>query len=217
MTRLTRLGCGLLTVVGLAAPAVGCSKTKQAPAAPAVQAAPEKPPAVATPMPTNQRPTVGNVTSTASEHIAAGKAEPAKTRESAANPSGAVYHGNPEMQLDSKTLADVRSTVEQTCQLLEEGVDLLEKNAKTPEKAAAAINAYRKKNAARIQQVFKAAADVKARLRSVGYDQDIPAEVRPAFEKRMGAIQERLEAMRTTYRKHRDVLEAFGQLFPRAQ
>ena len=192
-----------------------CSKAKsnQPAAETATQSAPQA--AKPTPMPANPKPTVGNVTSTPSEHVATGKAEPAGA--AGANASSPVYHGNPQMQLDSKTLADVRTTIEQTCQLLEEGVDLLEKNAKTPEKAAKAIDKYREKNANRIQRVFKAAADVRARLRSVGYDQDIPDEVRPAFEKRMGTIQARLEKMRDTYRKHRNVLESFGQLFPRTQ
>ena len=201
----------IVSALGLA----GCSKARSevppatSSAPPAARAAAPKAP---TPMPKAPSKPVGNVTSTPSEHIATATAEaPGK------GGGGGQYHGKPQMQLDSKTLADVRSTIEQTCQLLEEGVDLLEKHAKRPERAAKAINKYRKKNAARIDGVFKAAADVRARLRSVGYDQDIPAEVRPEFEKRMGAIQERLEKMRETYRKHRDVLEAFGQLFPRAQ
>ena len=193
--------------------ATGCKKAEKpekstpAPAAAPAAEAPAKP----TPMPAQTEPPKGNVTSTPSEHIASGAPVKAKPK------GDQAFHGKPQMELDSKTLADVRSTIEQTCQLLEEGVELLEKHAKTPEKAAKALNKYREKNASRIQQVFKAAADVRARLRSVGYDQDIPAEVRPEFEKRMGAIQERLEKMRHTYKKHRDVLEAFGALFPRTR
>lgn len=210
---LGRVVCILAAAV---APACGKAKSTQpaaATTAPQAKANAAKP----TPMPVQTGTPVGNVTSSASEHVATGKAQPAADRPKGEDPNQAVYHGKPQMQLDSKTLADVRSTIEQTCQLLEEGVDLLEKYAKTPEKAAKAIDKYREKNANRIQSVFKAAADVRARLRSVGYDQDIPNEVRPAFEKRMGAIQSRLETMRSTYRKHRNVLETFGQLFPRTR
>ncbi len=209
--------------VALVVVAFGCSRRKPAPAtAPSAnhgaqpvtavaQAAKAKAAKIAA-----TQPTTGNVTSTPSEHVASGKpiAPPEKYRSVDAK-SGGVYYGNPQMQLDSKTLQDVKNTIEQTCALLEEGVDLLETYAKTPEKAAKALDKYRDKNADRIQRVFKSASDIKARLRSAGYDQDIPAEVRPDFEKRMGAIQERLEKMRTTYREHTDVLEAFGRLFPR--
>lgn len=214
-----KLGAGTLpiaTIALLSVTGIGCTraKPKPAPAQPAA-ATPAKPAAKPAPTPQKAEAPKGNVTSTSSEHIASGEPQAAKP-----SPEGSTappYHGKPQMELDSKTLADVRSTIEQTCQLLEEGVDLLEKHAKTPEKAAKAINKYRKKHAARIQQVFKDAADVRARLRSVGYDQDIPAQVRPEFEKRMGGIQARLEKMRHVYAKHRDVLEAFGQLFPRTQ
>lgn len=205
------LGCILATTCTL-----GCGKAKNAPAASPATPSVAPPPKVApTPMPKNIKTVEGNVTSTPSEHVATGQPEPPRVAENG-KPAN-LYHGKPEMELDSKTLADVRSTIEQTCQLLEEGVDVLEKHAKRPEKAAKALEAYQKKNAARIEAVFRSAADVRARLRSVGYDQDIPQQVRPEFEKRMGAIQERLEKMRGIYRKHRDVLEAFGKLFPRAR
>ena len=204
------IGLLLVTVV------CGCSKAKTpATTNQTTSTAPQQAKAKPTPMPPQSGVPQGNVTSTPSEHIATGKPVRAAIASNDDGTAKPVYHGNPQIELDSKTLGDVRATIEQTCQLLEEGVSLLEKYKKTPEKAAKALNAYRDKNAARIQRIFKDAADVKARLRSVGYDQDIPAEVRPEFEKRMGVIQGRLEKMRTTYAKHRDVLEAFGQLFPR--
>jgi len=119
------------------------------------------------------------------------------------------------MPLDAQTLEDVRATIEATSAILEHGVTLLEQNQKQPEKAAAAIEAYRKKSAAELARVFERAREVKARLAAAGYDQDIPAELAPYVEERMGKVLQRLEAMRDVYRKHPDALTAFSGLIPR--
>ncbi len=151
-----------------------------------------------------------------SESIAAGRSvrSPSHGPDAASLPG---YYGKPSMDLDEKTLADVQRTIDATCELLEQGVDILEANAETPDKAKVALAAFHKRSATHIERIFKAADQVKARLHAAGYDQDIPREIRPAFEKRMGAIQTRLEKIRTVYRRHPDVLEAFGKLFPRGR
>jgi hypothetical protein len=129
---------------------------------------------------------------------------------------GTAMYGKPGMKLDAKTVADATLTVEQTCMLLEKGVDILEANVKQPERATQALKDYQKVSKQQIEQIFHRADEVRARLRAAGYEQDIPEEIRPVFEKRMGAIQKRLETMRDVYRDHPSVLEAFGALFPRS-
>ncbi len=158
----------------------------------------------------------GGVVAQRSEFVAAGTPTP-PCRDCDKSDGGASpqYHGKPHMKLDDKTLADVRATVDATCALLEEGVTILEKNVKSPNEATVALKAYQEKNSAKIKAVFHRADEVRNRLRGAGYDQDIPAEVQPEFNKRMGAIQVRLEKMRTVYAQHSAVLEAFGALFPR--
>lgn len=158
----------------------------------------------------------GGVVAQRSEFVAAGQPQPGcRDCNKADGGSTAPYHGKPQMKLDDKTLADVRATVDATCELLESGVAILEKNVKTPDRATAALKVFQAENMAKIASVFHRADEVRNRLRGAGYDQDIPAEVRPAFNKRMGAIQARLEKMRRVYVQHSDVLEAFGALFPR--
>lgn len=129
--------------------------------------------------------------------------------------SGPVYHGKPDMPLDSKTLDDVRITLDETTEILEQGVAILEKRSKSPDKALADLEAYRRRDAARIERAFAKAREVKARLRAAGYDQDIPAEVRPYAEEKMRKVLDRLEAVRDVYRGRPAVLESFGALFPR--
>ena len=210
----------VVAFAGIAAAA--CSRTRPAATAasaappPAADPAPAAGPAAA-PTAAPTKPTQGNVTSTSSAHIAAGKPRPAaaKYRKVDALSGTPVYFGDPEMKLDDKTIADVSAVLEQTCGLLREGVELLEKHAKTPEKAAKALAKHHKDNATRIQGIFTRAADVKARLRSAGYDQDIPAEVRADVDKCMTPLFDRLEKVRSVYVGHTEVLEAFGKLFPR--
>jgi tRNA G26 N,N-dimethylase Trm1 len=129
--------------------------------------------------------------------------------------SGPLYYGKPDMPLDEKTLAEVTDSIDGTSSILEDGLAILEKHVKDPDKAVAELGAYRQKNVAAIKRTFDKALEIKARLKGSGYDQDIPAEVRPHFDERMGKIHARLELMRDTYRKHPAVLEGFGAFFPR--
>lgn len=151
-----------------------------------------------------------------SEHIATNKPEPAChdcKRGDATN--GPLYYGKPDMPLDEKTLAEVSDSVDATCQILEDGLAILEKDVKEPEKATDHLGEYKKKHEQAMKSAFDKAREIKARLKAAGYDQDIPVEVRPHFDERMGKIHTRLEAMRDVYRKYPAVLEAFGQFFPR--
>ena len=186
-----------------------CSRTPEANTKPvnvAPTVAKSKDKEAKAPLPVTQR----------SEFVATGKPPP-PCRDCDKADGGAVpqYHGEkPKMKLDDKTLADAQKTVTATCDLLEAGVQILEANVKRPEQAAQALNAYQKKHKAEIKDVLHRADEIRGRLRAAGYDQDIPSEIRPAFEKRMGKIQARLEKMRKTYAKHPSVLEAFGAFFP---
>lgn len=128
-----------------------------------------------------------------------------------------LYYGKPDMKLDAQTLAEVQTSIDANNMLIEGGIDILEKNVKTPDKALAAMEAYLKEHAIAIDAAQSKAAEIRARLRAVGYDQDIPAEIRPDFELRMGKIAERLERMREVYASRREVLGAFGRLFPRGK
>ena len=208
--------CGLFVVaIG------GCSRTPK----PTNAAAPPIPPAASPTAPTAAAAAGpagvaaeqgGGVVARRSEFVAAGKpAAGCRDCNKADGGASPQYHGKPQMKLDDKTLKDVRATVDATCELLEAGVAILEKNVKTPDRATAALKAFQGENKTKIEAVFHRADEVRNRLRGAGYDQDIPAEVQPAFNKRMGAIQVRLEKMRKVYAQHSDVLEAFGALFPR--
>ena len=129
--------------------------------------------------------------------------------------STAPYIGDPQLVLDEAALTDVRSTIDATSDLLEAGVAILEKHKGKPEQAADALRNYQSKHRREMDEVFRRASEVRARMRSAGYDQDMPAEVRNEFEARMAKIQKRLETMRDVYRDHIDALEAFGGFFPR--
>ena len=157
----------------------------------------------------------GNLTAQPSEFVATNKADPNCKDCVQGDATGSPqYFGKPAAPLDRETAADTMRTVDATCDILEAGVTILEKHVKEPQKAAAALQAYRKAQGSELTRVLDDARKVKAQLQAAGYAQDIPAEVRPHFEERMGKIQERLEAMRTVYRSHQDALEAFGALFP---
>lgn len=191
--------------------AVACKKAPEPVTAPAAVAPP--PPVVG---PVGEAP--DNVVSRSSEYIARGKPDP-KCRDckNADASSGPALFDKPGMKLDPKTISDAKATIDATCELLENGVDILEANVKRPERAAQALQAYQTTSKQKIERIFHRADEVRARLRAAGYEHDIPDEIRPGFEKRMGAIQVRLEKMRDVYRAHPAVLEAFGALFPRAK
>lgn len=208
MSRCTFLAMAIVLTAGCARPRPGASAPVAAtpPVAAVADAGKASPGAIGP----------GNVTAQPSEQIAGNRPDPhCSDCQKGDTVQGPRYHGKPDMVLDEKTLAEVTATIDATCAILEDGVAILELHAKTPEKATAAIDAYRKKSASAIARTFEKAREIKARLKSAGYDQDIPAEVRPHFDARMTKIQERLEAMRDVYKKHPAVLEAFGALFPR--
>lgn len=153
-----------------------------------------------------------------SEFVASNKPEPG-CRDCAGKDAsnGPQYVGRPEVKLDQAMLDEVQASINQTSGLLEQGIEILERNAKSPDKAAADLEKFLKDNDPIIRESQAKAAEIKARLRAVGYDQDIPAEIRPGFEERMAKISERLERVREVYASRRDVLAAFGRLFPRGR
>lgn len=200
----------LLIFSCLSVASAACGKSPVPAAAPA-----PAPPALATAATATAAEPVNGTQN--SEHIATNKADPnCKTCVSpdagAAPPS---YFGKPDMALDEKTLNEVQASIDANSEFLEQGIDILEKNAKTPDKALAVLEKYLADKQTAITTAQEKAAEIRARLKAVGYDQDIPAEIRPSFEARMGKISERLEQMRTVYAQRRDVLTAFGRLFPR--
>jgi hypothetical protein len=162
--------------------------------------------------------TQSNTGAQSSEFVASNKPEPGCRdcgRGDATN--GPKYVGNPEVKLDEAMLDEVKASIDQTSGLLEQGIEILERNAKSPDKAAAELEKFLQDHDAAIRESQSKAAEIKARLRAVGYDQDIPAEIRPGFEERMSKISERLERVREVYASRRDVLGAFGRLFPRGR
>ena len=189
-----------------------CSRTPKAHTRPDPTPPPTTAPTAKAPAEAKPQPAVVQ----RSEFVATGKpTPPCRDCNHADGGSTQPYNGKPQLELDDKTLADAQATVDATCQLLEAGVGILEANVKTPDKATAALNAYQTQHKAEIKHTLHRADEIRGRLRAAGYDQDIPAKIRPAFEKRMGAIQKRLEKMRTVYSQHPSVLEAFGAFFPR--
>lgn len=119
--------------------------------------------------------------------------------------------------LDGDSLAEVRHSIDATCDLLEQGVAILEKHKDKPEGAKAALEAFRKKSEPLIARAHEQAKRVRDRLAASGYTQDVPEEVREYYEKRMGKISGRLEPLQRAYRNQMDVLRTFGSLFPRGQ
>lgn len=157
-----------------------------------------------------------NVVARSSESIARG--EPTPPCADCDEPDGVsapVYNQKPDMVLDAQTLADTRETIEATSALLERGVEILESHVDRPEKAAAALRKWMATNKKQVDKTFAAARDIRSRLASAGYVQDIPFELQDTFQQRMAGIQKRLEKMRTVYRDQLDALEAFGAFFPR--
>jgi len=152
-----------------------------------------------------------------SEHVATNKPDPAcrDCKAADAGPGQPPYHGKPEVVLDERTLGEIQTSIDENNDLLEKGIAILEKHAKTPESAHAELDRFLKDNAKELDRAHAKAAEIRARMKAVGYDHDIPNEIRPAFEARMGKIAERLERVRDVYKGRTEVLAAFGRLFPR--
>ncbi len=197
-----------LHLIVAAGVATSCGKPRQQPAP--VQPVATAPAAVPPKVNTNSQ-------AHASEFVATNKADPQCQDCQHGDTKDSPKPNSAQEPLNEKTLAEVTKIIDDTCQILEDGVDLLEKNAKTPANAKDAIDAYRKKNAQVIASTFEKVREVKAQLIAMGYDQDIPEQVRPRFDDRMAKIQQRLEVMRETYMKYPAALETFGALFPRNQ
>jgi len=120
----------------------------------------------------------------------------------------------PGAKLDARFVHELLASAEGTAALIEEGVILLEANLKTPDKAHGALEAFRNKEAARITSVHKTAADLRKRLVEAGYADEMPAEIKDIYEKRMERIHLRLEAVRKAYASRTDVITSFNALFP---
>jgi hypothetical protein len=150
----------------------------------------------------------GNVTAQPSESIATNVADPncpdcqradaASTRDVAIVPLDPVFRD------------DLKLTISKSSEVLEDGVAILEKNVKQPEAAQAALAAYREKNKAKMDELAIKTKDMAVRLQALGYESEIPEEVRAGYEERMGKVLARLEAVRAVYAKHPQVLETFG-------
>ena len=202
--------CGALLAAGACA---GCSKSAPSPAAPVAA------PAAAQPIAgVRGASTEASAPSSArsSEHIASNKPDPnCKDCTGPDATSAPRYVGKPEIALDPKTLSEVQASLDANNALLEQGIDILEKHVASPDQAKTALEKFLTDKRAEIDAAQTKAAEIRVRIKAVGYDQDIPAEIRPDFEKRMGAISERLEKVRDAYAARRDVLSTFGRLFPR--
>ncbi|MSQ84821.1 MAG: hypothetical protein EXR77_18440 [Myxococcales bacterium] len=202
----TSIVCGALLAAGACA---GCSKSAPPPAAPIAAPAAAKPIAGA-------RGASSEASARSSEHIASNKPDPnCKDCTGPDATSAPRYVGKPEIALDPKTLAEVQASLDANNTLLEQGIDILEKHVASPDQAKTALEKFLTDKRAEIDAAQTKAAEIRVRIKAVGYDQDIPAEIRPDFEKRMGAISERLEKVRDAYAARRDVLSTFGRLFPR--
>lgn len=206
---------GMWAGVALAASiaAFGCKKDeKPAPAAAATAAPAADKPAELPAAASKTGALLAPVPVRHSEHVASNdptKPCPTCPAEGAAQPRGEVA------PLDADSIAEVRHSVDATCDLLEQGVAILEKHKEKPDEALSALEAFRKKSEPLIARAHEQAARVRERLAASGYTQDMPEEVREHYEKRMGKISARLEPLQQAYRSRTDVLRAFGSLFPR--
>ncbi len=192
--------CGFL-MLGLLASACGKS-------AGSTSAAPRAEPAPATALPLAPTASAGNVTAQPSEFIATNTADPNCPdcrRPDASNGRDVVVK-----PLDPAFRDDLQLTITLTCQLLEDGVAILESHAKEPASAEAALVAYREKHKAHLAELAVKTRDMAVRLKALGFESDIPDEVKKDYEERMGKALTRLEAIRAVYAKQPAVLEAFG-------
>lgn len=189
-----------VSVAALSVLAVACGKN-----AASTSAAPPSAPAAAT---AESAGAPGNVTAQPSESIATNAADPScPTCQHPDATSGPEVAAKP---LDPAFRDDLKLTISLTCQQLEDGVAILEKYAKEPAKAKDALLAYRETNKARMAELVIKMRDMAVRLKALGFESEVPDEVKADYEERMGKALARLEAVRAVYAKHSDVLEAFG-------
>lgn len=189
----------------------GCSRSTSSTTATAPLAA--APPAFALPpAPTDSG---GNLTAGSSETIATNVADPNCPDCQRPDATSAPRAKTPP--LDPAFVDDVKLTVVMTCKTLEDGVAILEKHTSKPEQAEAALKAYREKNKTRMAEMAQKTVAITTQLKALGFVDDMPPEVKPDFEERMGKILTRLEAVRGVYVKHPAVLEAFGPFIPSGQ
>lgn len=191
----TWIGVALALVVAL----TGCGK----PAAPApvAKAAAPKPAAV---------PLEGadHLTAQPSESIATNVADPTCPTCQHADAESADVP--PKPPLDPVFRDDLKLTINLACQVMEDGVSILEKHVKDPPSAKDALLAYREKHKEHLAELAIKTKDMVTRLKGLGYDADVPEEVRPEYQARMDKVMARLEVVRSAYAKQKDVLEAFG-------
>ena len=198
--------CGPLLVVAFAVAA--CGKSASSTSAAPVAAAASGQPALA---PTGP----GNLTATASESIATNSADP--NCPDCQHPDATSTRDAPNQPLDPVFRDDLKLTIGMTCQVLEDGVAILEGHAKDPASAEAALLAYREKHKAHMDELATKTRDMATRLKALGFESDIPPEVKKDYEERMAKVLARLEVVRAVYAKHPGVLEAFGPFIRAAE
>ncbi len=162
--------------------------------------------------PTNS---AGNVTAQPSESIATNTADP--NCPDCKNPDASGERDVNLKPLDPVFRDDLKLTISLTCQVLEDGVTILEMHAKDPASAQSALLAYREKNKAHMAELAIKTRDMAVRLKALGFEADIPQEVKEEYEARMAKVLGRLEAVRANYAKHPEVLEAFGPFIRAAE
>ena len=157
-----------------------------------------------------------NLMAEPSEHIATNQADPDCPDCVKPDASVVAYPTRPS-KIDEGLLRDLRVTVDATNSVLEDGVAILEKHQKEPAAALAALEAYKKEHAARMTELDQKTRDLAVKLKAVGYESDMPPEIKPEYEGRMSKIMERLNAVRGAYAHERPVLTSFGAFIPTGQ
>lgn len=158
----------------------------------------------------------GELVAEPSEHVATNVPDPNCPDCQKPDASPVRYPTRPS-RLDPELLSDLRVTVDVTSHVLEDGVSILEKHRKDPAAALAALEAYKKANATRMEELSKKTKDMAERLRAAGFESDIPPEIKPEYEGRMQKVMDRLNAVRGAYAKQSAVLESFGAFIPTGQ
>jgi hypothetical protein len=176
-------------------------------------AAPAQEAAVA--LPIGATASQGNVTATASEFVANNAADP--NCPDCQHPDATSHKAAPSTPLDPVFRDDLKLTIGLNAQVLEDGVAILEKNAKEPAAAEAALLAYREKHKVHLAELATKTRDMATRLKALGFEADIPDEVKVEYEARMAKVLARLEVVRAAYAKHPAVLEAFGPFIRAAE
>lgn len=156
----------------------------------------------------------GNVTATASEFVASNNADP--NCPDCRRPD-ATSHKPPSKPLDPVFRDDLKLTIGLNAQVLEDGVAILESHVKDPASAQPALLAYREKHKAHLAELATKTRDMATRLKALGFEADIPDEVKGEYEDRMAKVLARLELVRAVYFKHPAVLEAFGPFIRAAE